>query len=66
MNSLKGDKTIIAIAHRISTLKKCDRILYFKSSDTVLSGTFEELINKDEEFANIIKLASVEDVVNNQ
>ena len=66
LNSLKGDKTIIAIAHRISTLKKCDRILYFKSSDTVLSGTFEELINKDEEFANIIKLASVEDVVNNQ
>jgi ABC-type bacteriocin/lantibiotic exporter with double-glycine peptidase domain len=30
LESLKGDKTIVVIAHRLSTLKSCDRILLLK------------------------------------
>lgn len=60
LNALKGEKTIIAIAHRLSTLKRCDKIFYFKSADCVLCGTFEELSTSDIDFANMLKLASVE------
>jgi len=59
LNSLKGQKTIIAIAHRLSTLKKCDRIFYFKSQNEVVCGTFESLMAQDESFETIVKLSSI-------
>lgn len=59
LNALKGQKTIIAIAHRLSTLKKCDRIFYFKSEHEVICGTFEELILQDKTFSDIVKLSSI-------
>lgn len=59
LNALKGTKTIIAIAHRLSTLKKCDRIFYFKSEKEVLCGTFDSLIAQDESFGTIVKLSSI-------
>ncbi len=31
LNSLKGKKTIIAIAHRLSTLKNCDKLVHIKN-----------------------------------
>jgi len=64
LNALKGEKTIIAIAHRLSTLKNCDRIFYFKNANTVLCGSFETLIDEDEEFKNLINLASVDNIIN--
>ncbi len=59
LNALKGQKTIIAIAHRLSTLKKCDRIFYFKSDHEVICGTFDELLLQDKTFNDIVKLSSV-------
>jgi len=41
LESLKGDKTIVVIAHRLSTLKPCDRVLLLK--DAKLSP-FEETV----------------------
>ena len=35
---LRGEKTIIAIAHRISTLKECNKI--YKLDGGILSGPF--------------------------
>ena len=64
LNSLKGEKTIIAIAHRLSTLKNCDRILFFKSSSEVLSGSFSELMTEDEEFRTLVNFASVDNIIN--
>ena len=59
LNSLKGEKTIIAIAHRLSTLKSCDRLIYLKAGKIVDSGTFEELSKKYIEFENMVKLSSL-------
>ena len=56
--NLKGEKTIIAIAHRLSTLKKCDRIIYLEEGKIKDEGTFEELKEKHKEIENILKLSS--------
>ncbi len=56
---LKGDKTIIAIAHRISTLKNCDRIIYLHEGQLVDVGTFEELSEKHPNFHQIIELSKI-------
>jgi len=57
LNGLKGEKTIIAIAHRLSTLKSCDRLIYLKKGQLIDTGTFEELSAKHADFERLIKLS---------
>ena len=40
---LKGKVTVIMIAHRLSTVRSADRILYMNAGRLVCSGTFEEV-----------------------
>ncbi len=59
LNELKGSKTIIAIAHRLSTLVNCDRIAYLKEGTIVDIGTFQELAEKYEDFEEILRLSRI-------
>jgi len=59
INALKGRQTIIAIAHRLSTLKSCDRIFYFDRGKLVDTGTFESLSHKYDKFDRMLKLSKV-------
>lgn len=59
INNIKGDKTIIAIAHRLSTLVNCDRIVYLKDGSIVDVGTFSELCEKYPDFEEIVKLSRI-------
>ena len=47
IEKLIAGKTVIAIAHRLSTLKKMDRILVLDKGKIVSDGTHEELMYKD-------------------
>lgn len=59
LKELKGEKTIIAIAHRLSTLKNCNRIIYLHEGQLIDIGTFDELSKKHPDFEQIIKLSRV-------
>jgi ABC-type multidrug transport system fused ATPase/permease subunit len=41
------DRTSIVIAHRLSTVEKCDRILVLEDGRLVEEGKFTELKNKN-------------------
>jgi subfamily B ATP-binding cassette protein MsbA len=43
INSLKGERTIVIIAHRLSTVKKCDYIYVLKDGRIVEEGSFDDL-----------------------
>jgi ATP-binding cassette, subfamily B, bacterial PglK len=43
VESLHGAKTLIIVAHRLSTVAKCDALYRLDSGRIVLSGTFEEV-----------------------
>ena len=58
---LRGDKTIILIAHRLSTVRNCDRLHLLKSGHVAASGTFTELAAQDEEFSRLVQLGRLED-----
>lgn len=60
LNLLKGEKTMIAIAHRLSTLKSCDRLIYLKNGEIIDTGTFAELSAKHADFDKLIKLSQLE------
>jgi ABC-type multidrug transport system fused ATPase/permease subunit len=50
VNNIGKNITIILIAHRLSTVKKCDQIFLLEKGQLKNQGTFEELINVDENF----------------
>jgi len=52
-------KTIIAIAHRLSTLKACNKLVYLKDGRIVDIGTFAELSARYPDFENLVKLSSI-------
>jgi len=47
INSLHGDKTIIIIAHRMSTLKNCDCIFKLKNGTIIDQGNFDRMVNSN-------------------
>ncbi len=59
LNYLKGEKTIIAIAHRLSTLKTCDRLIYLKQGRIIDTGNFEDLCEKHKDFEKLVKLSNI-------
>ena len=47
--------TRVVIAHRLSTVRDCDRIIMIGNGGIVESGTYEELMEKDGEFAEMVR-----------
>jgi ABC-type multidrug transport system fused ATPase/permease subunit len=43
--SLKGEITIVMIAHRLSTVRKADQVFYLSGGKLLASGTFDEVRN---------------------
>ncbi len=59
ISEIKGNKTIIAIAHRLSTLINCDRIAFLEDGKLVDVGTFQELSERYADFEEILKLSRI-------
>jgi ATP-binding cassette, subfamily B, bacterial PglK len=51
---LSGRRTLIIVAHRISTIKDCDVIYYLKDGKIVNSGKFDELKKLNKDFKKIV------------
>ena len=47
------DKTVIVIAHRLSSIKNADKICVLKAGNVIAEGTHEELIKNCEEFQKL-------------
>mgnify|MGYP000627914290 CR=1 FL=1 len=60
---LSHNKTIIMIAHRLTTVKECDLIHFMSEGKIVESGTYQQLITNNQEFQ---KLALVNTNENNK
>jgi ABC-type multidrug transport system fused ATPase/permease subunit len=43
INKLKGFTTVVLIAHRLSTVRDADLVLYLEKGEIIASGTFEEV-----------------------
>ncbi len=55
VNSFYGKKTIIIVAHRLSTVKNCDKLYLMNNGKVVDSGSYEELIKDSEYFRELSK-----------
>jgi ABC-type multidrug transport system fused ATPase/permease subunit len=46
VQSLQGDKTVIIVAHRLSTVEYCDRLYRLENAQIVDEGTFSEVTSR--------------------
>ena len=59
IGDMKGDKTLIVIAHRLSTVRQCDRLVYLKDGRLADIGTFDELTARNDAFRNLVELSKL-------
>ena len=57
LSKMKNKLTIIFIAHRLTTIKKCDCIYEFENGEIKAKGKFDELKEKSKSFAEMIKIS---------
>ena len=58
LESQRGSKTFLIIAHRLSTVRNADLIYVMEKGRVIESGTFEELVESAGKFARMAKLQS--------
>ena len=57
VKNLSGKKTIIIIAHRLSTVKNCDLLYFIKDGTVIEHGTYNELFEKSSAFKSMVMSA---------
>ena len=56
IHNLSHRKTIIMIAHRLSTVRECDVIFAMEHGEIVDTGTYNELLKRNERFRRIAEM----------
>ncbi|QEW02453.1 ABC transporter ATP-binding protein [Microbacterium lushaniae] len=59
IQGLQGQVTVIAVAHRLSTIRSFDQILFMKEGRVEESGSFDEVVAANREFALQAQLAGL-------
>ncbi|QPZ39395.1 ABC transporter ATP-binding protein [Paramicrobacterium chengjingii] len=59
IHALHGDITVIAVAHRLSTIRGSDLLVFMKEGRIQAQGSFAEVVAKDPDFAMQAKLAGL-------
>ncbi|NQT22075.1 MAG: ABC transporter ATP-binding protein [Candidatus Omnitrophica bacterium] len=59
LEDLKGNKTIIVVAHRLSTIKQADKIVVLENGTVREEGTYDLLVQNGGFFRNMVKLQKI-------
>ncbi len=56
IHALRGSTTVVIIAHRLSTVRNADRVVYLSNGRVLATGTFEEVRNAVPDFDHQAKI----------
>lgn len=51
---LHGKKTMFIIAHRLTTVRRCDRLVFLADGHVKAIGTFDELLEREADFERVV------------
>jgi ATP-binding cassette subfamily C protein len=60
LDGLKGQMTVVLIAHRLSTVKNADKIIYLDDGEIIAQGTFQELQKQVPDFEKAVRLMGLD------
>ena len=55
IESLSGEKTVLIVAHRLSTVRRCDVIAFMKDGRIAGTDTFDRLISGNRDFEQLVR-----------
>jgi ABC-type multidrug transport system fused ATPase/permease subunit len=61
INELKGQVTVFIVAHRLTTIRNVDQVIYLEEGQILGTGTFEELRQSLPQFARQVELGLLVD-----
>ncbi len=59
LDDIRRDKTTFVIAHRLSTVRDADLILYMDDGRIVESGSYDELAASEGRFADLLRIGGL-------
>ncbi len=60
IEALQGSMTIVIVAHRLSTVRHCDHLLFMEDGTVRAFGTFDEVARTNASFARLVELGSLQ------
>jgi ABC-type multidrug transport system fused ATPase/permease subunit len=55
LRDLKGECTLLLIAHRVSSIMNSDKIVFMEHGEIIAEGTFDEVVKKSKSFESQVK-----------
>jgi ABC-type multidrug transport system fused ATPase/permease subunit len=62
IEELRGRLTMLIVAHRLSTVRNCDRIIFLSDGVVEAVGSFDDLASRSAGFAQLVRLADLSSV----
>jgi len=60
IEELSGKKTIVMVAHRLSSVRNCDQIFVFDQGRVVSVGHWDDLVGRCEVFAKLVRVTDMD------
>ncbi|WP_180537016.1 ABC transporter ATP-binding protein [Micrococcus luteus] len=60
VDALAGRLTIVMVAHRLSTVRNADHLMFLQDGRSVAEGTFEEVTAANRDFARLVELGRLQ------
>jgi ATP-binding cassette, subfamily B, bacterial PglK len=60
LQSLKASVTVILVAHRFSTVRVADELVYIESGKEIISGSFDKIRSESNNFKKIFNLSEID------
>lgn len=60
IEGLHGSITVVVVAHRLSTVRHCDRLVFMENGRVASTGTFDEVRRANATFARLVDLGSLD------
>lgn len=57
VNNISGQKTILMIAHRLTTVRNCDKIILLKHGEKAAEGRYDDLLRDSPDFRAMVEAA---------
>ncbi|WP_165355113.1 ABC transporter ATP-binding protein [Nocardioides oleivorans] len=59
IEALKGTMTMVIVAHRLSTVRHSDQLIFMSGGKVATVGTFDEVASRNAEFARLVELGQL-------